>query len=71
MPEYVDMRWHGPAEAMEAALAALPVPEGQVGPILLDEVAYVLRREHVLRPVPEELTETGPQLSRLILGVFA
>ena len=71
MQDYTDMRWHGPAEAMRAALAALPEPAAQVGPQELDGVAYLLRREAAPRPVPEGLEETGPELARLILGVFA
>ncbi|WP_338663860.1 hypothetical protein VQH23_01575 [Pararoseomonas sp. SCSIO 73927] len=75
MTEYVDLRWHGPAERMEAALAGLPPAAVQVGPRELDGIAYVLRRDcaalHLPDGLPNGLARTGDELSAAILGVIA
>ncbi|MBP0491834.1 hypothetical protein [Roseomonas indoligenes] len=71
MTDYADLRWHGPEDAVAGALAGLPDPMVQVGPIALDGTAYVLRREARPRSVPEGLQRTGIQLSTAILGVIA
>ncbi|MCR0981830.1 hypothetical protein [Roseomonas populi] len=71
MTDYLDLRWHGPARRMNAALAALPPAAVQAGPRVLDGIAYVLRRESEARPLPDGLEVTGAELSAAIVGVIA
>jgi len=71
MSDYADMRWHGPREVLEQALLSLPQPGAQVGPRVLDGIAYVLRRAHEPTAMPDGLEATGIELSTAILGVIA
>ncbi len=71
MTTYHDHRWHGPADAMTAALDSLPPPLVQVGPRVLDGTAYLLRRDAGPVPVPDGLAPTGSELSVSLLGIVA
>lgn len=65
-----DHRWHGPPEAVTAALDAI-TPESTIPPRVLDGIAYVAVRALAPIALPAGLAETGPELSIAILGTWA
>lgn len=74
---YSDFRWHGPAADARAAyeeLTANPVVAGVLpfdGPRILDGTGYLNARALGALERPAALSETGPQLSAALIGVWA
>ncbi|HWL80114.1 MAG TPA: hypothetical protein VNR89_04115 [Roseomonas sp.] len=68
MPEPFDNLWNGPLETVAAAIEGQP---NVLGPRDLDGVAYVNVRTDAALPIPAGLKRTGPELSAVILGVWA
>jgi hypothetical protein len=64
----IDHRWHGKPEAVAAATAGHP---NVIGPRTLDGVTYVCVRSESPLDSPPDLSETGPELSMTVLGVWA
>lgn len=64
----IDHRWHGSPEAVAAAAMGQP---NIIGPRTLDGIAYVCVRADTALPLPAGLSETGQELSALVLGVWA
>jgi hypothetical protein len=64
----IDHRWHGSPEAVAAALPGQP---NIIGPRTLDGIAYICVRADEPLAIPAGLSETGLELSALVLGVWA
>jgi hypothetical protein len=64
----IDHHWHGSPEAVAAAVLGLP---DIIGPRTLDGIAYVCVRADAALGMPAGLSETGLELSSLVLGVWA
>jgi hypothetical protein len=64
----IDHHWHGSPEAVAAAVLGRP---NIIGPRTLDGIAYVCVRADTAVPMPAGLSETGLELSALVLGIWA
>jgi len=77
---YYDSHWHGAPADVTAALTALgwtadgsgaPQYAGLLPTRTLDGITYVAVRATTALTLPAGLTETGPDLSAAVLGVWA